>query len=458
MTDETGDLAPATDHGPYAPHGAAPHGAAADTAAGATENGPASASASASASANERAAGEPAHKEPDHEEPSHADRSDAALRRRLTAWHRAERTLTHGVAGETIAERLARLAAEAPTAYVLDDWTDVYGDGVTAALERRVAELLGTEDAAFFPTGTMAQQVALRCWAGRTGNSTVALHPLAHPERWERGALSAVAGLRTVHPTTRPRLPTADEVRDLAEPFGALMLELPLRDAGFVLPTWEELTDVVDAARERDAVVHFDGARLWECTPHFGRTLPEIAALADSVYVSFYKSLGGLSGAALAGPATLVDEARAWRHRYGGVPFQQWPAALAALVGLDRELPRLPEYVAHARVVARALADALAGAGVPWYRLCPDPPHTHQFQVWLPHPAEVLTEAAVRQAEETGTALFRTWDEAPVPGTAMTEVAVTAPGLAWRPSDVARAVAEFLERIPSGAGEPPRSR
>ena len=95
-------------------------------------------------------------------------------------------------------------------------------------------------------------------------------------------------------------------MRDFEEPFGTLMLELPLRDAGFVLPTWDELTDTVEAARERDAVVHFDGARLWECTPHFGRPLPEIAGLADSVYVSFYKSLGGLSGAALAGSADLV--------------------------------------------------------------------------------------------------------------------------------------------------------
>lgn len=70
--------------------------------------------------------------------------------------------------------------------------------------------------------------------------------------------------------------------------------------------------------------MHFDGARLWECGPHFGRTLPEIAALADSVYVSYYKSLGGISGAALAGTEDFVEEARVWRHRYGGQLFQQW--------------------------------------------------------------------------------------------------------------------------------------
>ncbi|MEW2440716.1 beta-eliminating lyase-related protein [Micromonospora marina] len=77
--------------------------------------------------------------------------------------------------------------------------------------------------------------------------------------------------------------------------------------------------------------MHFDGARLWESTVHLGYSPAEIAALADSTYVSFYKSLGGHSGAALAGDAELVRYARAWRHRYGGTLFQQWPAALAAL-------------------------------------------------------------------------------------------------------------------------------
>ncbi len=300
--------------------------------------------------------------------------------RRLTAWQRSERVLARSSADHTLGARLAALAADAGTVHDLGEWTDTYGDGVVAELERRTANLLDMEAAAFFPTGTMAQQVALRCWAGRTGDPVVALHPLSHPEVHERGALTAVSGLRTVHPTSEPRLPTAEEVRDFPEPFGTLMLELPLRDAGFVLPSWEELEAVVAAARERDAVVHLDGARLWECGPHFGRGLAEIAALADSVYVSFYKSLDGLSGAVLAGPATLVEEARTWRHRYGGQVFQQYPAALAALLGLERELPRLPSYVEHAKLVAGALAEAFAGSRVPWFRVHPEPPHTHVYK------------------------------------------------------------------------------
>ncbi|WP_262063097.1 threonine aldolase family protein [Streptomyces sp. STR69] len=372
-------------------------------------------------------------------------------RRRIAANRSAERSLAHLGFLDPLRERLA-FVQEAAELYDLDEASDMYGTEVVETLEKRVAELLGKEAAAFFPTGTMAQQVALRCWAGRTGFQTVAVHPLAHPEVHERNAFSQVSGLRPVHVTSEPRQPTADEVHDFPEPFGALMLELPLRDAGFVLPSWEELSALVDAAHERDAVVHFDGARLWESTSHFGRPLDEIAGLADSVYVSFYKSLDALGGAALAGPKTLIDEARTWRHRYGGMVFQQFPTVLTALAGLDRELPRLPAYVAHARVVAEALREGFATAGVPWTRVHPEQPHTHDFQVWLPYDRDAVTEAAIRQAEETKTALFANPWDSKGPGLAVTEVCVRAAALEWTAEDVKAAVADFVVRLREETG------
>ncbi|MFE9412826.1 threonine aldolase family protein [Streptomyces sp. NPDC006704] len=374
---------------------------------------------------------------------------EAARRHRIAVHRGARRRLADSAVDQSVGERLTALMADAGEVYDLDEPSDIYGDGPVAALERRAAKELGFPAAAFFPSGTMAQQVALRCWAARTGDPTVALHPMAHPEVHERDAFSQVSGLRTVHPTDAPRLPDAAEIRGFDEPFGTLMLELPLRDAGFVLPTWEELVAVVDAARERDAVVHFDGARIWETATHFGRPLSEIASLADSVYVSFYKSLGGLSGAVLAGPESLIAEARTWRHRYGGQIFQQFPAAFAALSGLRRVLPELPSYVAHAKVVAKALAEGFTEAGVAWFRVNPEAPHTHEFQVWLPYDAEVLSAAALRQTEESGVCLFRRWFAAPAgpPGLSFTEVTVNAPGLEWTAEDVRAAVADFVRRI-----------
>jgi threonine aldolase len=322
------------------------------------------------------------------------------------------------------------------------DWSryefdpDRYGSGgQISALEHKTAELLGVEAAAFFPTGTMAQQVALRVWAERSGDWTVALHPLHHPEMRERNAYSRVSGLASVWPTVAARYPTPEEVR-AADSFGTFFLELPMREAGFLLPTWDELTELVAAARERGARIHLDGARLWESADHLGHSLPEITALADSVYVSFYKSLGGISGAALAGPADFIKQAVAWRHRYGGQIVEQWPAVLAALTGLEMELPRLETYVRRAPEVAAALSAA-------GFKVFPDPPHTQQFQIWLPHPAAALDAAHLRMAEEHKTWMFFGWDERPG-GMSMCEVTVAAPTLEWTSEEITEAARVFL--------------
>ena len=343
-----------------------------------------------------------------------------------------------GLPPKTIAERLAELAA-APVD--LDRRTDQYGNGVVTELEERVAALLGKPAAVFFPTGTQAQQVALRCWAERSQSPTVAIHPMSHPLVYEREALTTLTGLRTLRSTWDPRPPTAEEIRKLDEPYGTLMLELPLRDPGFLLPTWDELVDVVAAARARGANVHFDGARLWETTVHFGQDLSTIAGLADSVYVSFYKTLGGLAGAALTGPADFVAAARAWRHRYGGNLFQQFPMAVAALAGLQAVLPQVPSYVEHARVVAAALAK------LPGARIHPDPPHTHQFQLWLPHPAERLDEAALALAENAQTWFAYGWHDRTPTGLAVTEITVAEPALALAADDVTDIGQAFLALV-----------
>ncbi|MFD9687716.1 threonine aldolase family protein [Kitasatospora sp. NPDC059146] len=355
---------------------------------------------------------------------------------RLRAARRACTRFLSGARPLTMRERLTALAeAVEPDAH-----PDIYGNGgPVGELEERTAALLGTEDAVFFPSGTMAQQVALRHHAERTGNPAVALHPQSHLERHERHAHIQLTGLRSLWPTTEARQPTADDLRGLGEPFGTLVVELPLRDPGFLLPSWDELTELVAAARETGARVHFDGARLWNTTTHFGRPLDEIAALADSVYVSYYKDLGGISGAALAGDKAFTAYARTWRHRYGGQLYQQWPAALAALAGLDTELPRIPGYTRHAATLVPALA-ALPGA-----RILPEAPPTHDFQLWLPHPARVLNAATLALAEREGT-WFLDWTDA-APGLAMAEVRLAGSAQDWTAQEVTGLGLRFLELV-----------
>jgi len=362
--------------------------------------------------------------------------ADNMRQRRVAAMWACERILS-GDRPRSMRDRLADLEAGGD----LDDQPDFYGDGPVTTLEERVAGLLGTEAAVFFPTGTMAQQVALRYGADRSGLHTVAMHPLTHLEVHERHAYAQLSGLRSTWPTTEPRNPTAEEITALAEPVSAVVIEIPLRDAGFVLPAWEELVAVCAAARGIGARVHFDGARIWESVPHLGHGLREIAGLADSTYVSFYKTIGGLSGAALAGTAEFAAYARIWRHRYGGMLFQQWPAALSALAGLDRELPRIPDYVRHAQTVAAALA-VLPGA-----RVYPEPPHTQRFRLWLPHPADALDAAALALAEQEKVWFATGWQETGVPGVAMTEITVSGPALDWTAADVAEVGRRFLRHV-----------
>jgi threonine aldolase len=198
----------------------------------------------------------------------------------------------------------------------------------------------------------------------------------------------------------------------------ALTVELPLRRAGFRLPSWEELEALATWARDRGAAFHLDGARLWEAQPFYGRSLAEIAGLADSVYVSFYKGLGGLAGCALAGPADFVAETAVWRTRHGANLYQAYPYVLAALDGLDRHLPRMAAYAERARGIALALG------GVDGITATPLPPHTNAFQVYLPGDARAIEGKALEIAEAHGVWLFNSLAVSPIPGHCMGEIQV----------------------------------
>lgn len=244
-----------------------------------------------------------------------------------------------------------------------DTEVDYYGvGGAVRALETEVARLLGTEAALFVPTGTMAQQATLRVHAERRGCRTVAFHPTCHLDGWaeDRGyqALHGLFGL----PVGPARTPLGIEaLREVRQPLAALLLELPQRDLGGTAPTWAELTAQVRWAHQRGAAVHLDGARLWEVAPHYERahhrSMRELVALFDSVYVSFYKGLSGLGGCCIAADREVIDELAVWRTRHGGRLFMMWPYAASALTQLRAKLPRMPAYYRHARAIATALRD-----------------------------------------------------------------------------------------------------
>jgi len=353
----------------------------------------------------------------------------AAARRGCTKWLNGH--------GDVASAAWLQQVAEATTATDLDR----YGSGgEVEALEGEVAELLGKDAAVFMPSGVMAQQAALRAWVERSTTDAVAVHGLSHFVLHELDALAELHRLRVQHLTDEPRAATVADLDALTGPLAAVSVELPLRDAGYLLPTWQELTDLTDRAHERGIPVHLDGARLWESQPFYDRPLAEIAALADSVYVSFYKGLGGLAGAVLAGPGDLVAEARRWRSRHGGTLFTMAPYAVAARAGLATRLPRMSAYLAHARELASRL-DQLDGV-----RILPQPPHTNAFRVFVDVAMPCLEEACVRVMETESVALSTWWRTADVPGWSMTELTVGDATLAWDIEEQVDAFEQLVER------------
>ena len=276
-----------------------------------------------------------------------------------------------------------------------DTAVDRYGDGgVVAELEAEIAGLLDKPAAAFLPSGTMAQQSVLRVHAERRQRRTVIFHPMCHLHRHEGQAFQRLHGL-TGRPAGDPdRLMSIDDLTAVSEPPAALLIELPQRDLGGQQPDWADLQAQADWARGRGAAVHLDGARLWESAAGYGRPLAQIAALFDTVYVSFYKGLGALAGCCLAGPADVLAEVREWRHRMGGTLFGLWPNAASALNCLRRRLPLMPEYLSHACEIAAALR-GLAGV-----RVVPDPPQVPMMHLLLSTTPERFAAAARRLAVE----------------------------------------------------------
>lgn len=300
------------------------------------------------------------------------------------------RTLTgHGLRtpAETLAE-LATLRADELTG-------DAYGaGGVVERLEDEVRELLGKPAAVFMPSGTMAQQIALRIHADRRQRSVVAFHPTCHLELHEDKAYQRLHGLLGRPVGDARELLTVTDLEGIHEPLAALLVELPQREIGGRLPAWDDLVAQAAWARDGGAAVHLDGARLWECGPFYARPPAEIAGLFDTVYVSFYKGLGGPAGAMLLGGEDVIAEAREWRHRHGGTLYSFWPYAAAGLAGMRLRLPRMGAYVEHAQAIAAALS-AVDGVVV-----VPDPPQTPMMHLHLRTTPAAVVEGIRRLATE----------------------------------------------------------
>ncbi len=346
---------------------------------------------------------------------------------------RCQRALT-GHGNKTAADLLAEIPH--------DLGIDRYGEGgAVTALEEEVCTVLGKPAAVFMPSGTMAQQIALRIHADRRGIRACAFHPTCHLEIHEEKAYARLHHLEGVTIGDARRLLTLADLQGVRERLAAVLFELPQREIGGILPSWRDLEEQVAFVRTQGAAVHLDGARLWECTPYYDRSPAAIAALFDTVYVSFYKGLGGLAGCCLAGAEDVITEARLWRKRQGGTLFGLWPNAASGLAGLRRRLPLMPQYVQRAREIAEQLRD------LPNIEIVPDPPQTPMMHLHIRVEENAFLRAAVRIAEDDGIFTWAGTSPGLTPATRVIEFTVGDATLEFTAAEVAG----LVERLVAGA-------
>ena len=238
----------------------------------------------------------------------------------------------------------------------------VYGEDPTVrALEERTAELLGKEAAMFMPSGTMSNQVAVRCQT-EPGDEII-MDYKTHVHYYEVGATAALSGVscRMIHGKrgifSAAALETAIRPLNIHYPVAKLVcIENTHNKGGGAIWPLATIAAVERHARKSGLRMHMDGARLWHAAVATGISERDYAQPFDTVSVCFSKGLGAPIGSALAGDATLLCRAERFRKQFGGGMRQAGIVAAGALYALEHQRERLADEHANARALAEGLA------------------------------------------------------------------------------------------------------
>ena len=333
---------------------------------------------------------------------------------------------------DTVTRPSAAMRAAIAAADVGDDHLD--GDPTTRRLEQRVAQLLGKAAALFFPTGTMANQAAVHVHAAP--GTEILVDDDAHLVNLTSAGVAALAGVQPRFIRASQRTFDAADLKRSARapsrysPRASLVsIENTHNGAGGAITSLHGLREIANVAHDMNVPVHLDGARLWNVEAATGVAVADYAACADTVMVSFSKGLGAPVGAALAGPADLMDAAWTVRKRLGGALRQSGIIAAGALFGIEHNRERLVDDHANATRFAAAVGDA-GGVRVV-------PPDTNI--VMLDLPAHAASSDVARRLAGRGI-LVSVWTPSRL--RAVTHLDVSAPEM----DEAAAIVREVLER------------
>lgn len=240
---------------------------------------------------------------------------------------------------------------------------DVYGeDPSVRRLQDMAAERLGKEAALFVPSGSMANQIALRSQT-RHGDLVLATEG-AHVLRYESGAASALSGVQ-VKTISDARGPAPEGVRAAIPPVDAhnapatlLTLEITHNAGGGVIPPFASVGPAVRVAQEAGLRTHLDGARLFNAEVATGHAASAWAAPFDTVSFCLSKGLGAPVGSLVCGTRDQIRDVHRFRKMFGGGMRQAGILAAAGIHAMENHIERLAEDHAKAGRLAEGLAEA----------------------------------------------------------------------------------------------------
>ena len=239
---------------------------------------------------------------------------------------------------------------------------DVYGDDPTVnSLEERVAGLYGKEAGLFCPTGSLANQLAIRTLV-KPGEELL-VETRSHIVRAELGAAATFSGITTRTWPSKDGLLVADDALAIAHenagPYlvstAAIAVENTHNFGGGTVQPIAEIEKLSSQARARGIAMHLDGARIWNAHVASGTSFLEFGKHFDTISVCLSKGLGAPVGSVMLSTKARVAEARIWRKRYGAGMRQVGILAAAGHYALDKNIERLAEDHARAKKIAIAL-------------------------------------------------------------------------------------------------------
>jgi threonine aldolase len=240
---------------------------------------------------------------------------------------------------------------------------DVYGDDPTVnSLEERVAAMFGKEAGVFTPTGSLANQLAIRMLVA-PGEELIA-ETNSHIVRAELGAAAVFSGITTRTWPAKNGLLVAKDALEIARPNSgpylvsttAIAVENTHNFGGGTIQPLDEIKALRKGADELGLALHLDGARIWNAHVAGGVSLVEYGKYFDTISVCLSKGLGAPIGSVMLSTKDRVAKARIWRKRYGAGMRQVGLLAGAAHYALDNNILRLSEDHRRAKEIAIAIA------------------------------------------------------------------------------------------------------